>query len=244
MLETYQRCSSTMEALRSAPIRSSGAPGWTGATGGGGAPPPSKGAARPTPEPYGSPESYSAEGQTGCGPLRQFPWGSSPPCVRQWRLHLVAPPGQRPGLLPGSDRPSGTALRCRPRPRESKQAVATGSPSPTEPMNLQTKITGLGRGPDYNSTVNYIKIMERKGWMCARESPVTYDAAWGLVRGRRSGLLSMSHAVLTAGMFFPFLGVSASGCAEAALYFFLSSGGGLLSSSSSSSPSLSSGTEE
>ena len=47
----------------------------------------------------------------------------------------------------------------------------------------------------------------------------THDSARGLSRGRRSGLLSMSHAELSARETFPFLDVSASRFVEAALFF-------------------------
>ena len=53
--------------------------------------------------------------------------------------------------------------------------------------------------------------------------------------GGRSGLLSTSHAGLSARGPFPLLGASASRFVEAALYFLPPSGGELLSSSSSSS---------
>src|SRR4051812_7478097 len=66
----------------------------------------------------------------------------------------------------------------------------------------------------------------------------TYDAARGLFRGHCSGLLSTTHVVLSAREPFPFLGASASGFVEAALFFLPPSGGGLLSSSSSSSSSV------
>ena len=63
----------------------------------------------------------------------------------------------------------------------------------------------------------------------------THDLARGLSRGRRSGLLSTSHAELSARETFPFLDASASRFMEAALFFLPPSGGELLSSSSSSS---------
>ena len=62
----------------------------------------------------------------------------------------------------------------------------------------------------------------------------TYDAARGLLRGRCSGLLSTSHAELSARGPFPLLGASASRFVEAALFFLPPSGGELLSTSSSS----------
>ena len=148
----------------------------------------------------------------------------------------MAPPRQRPGLLP-SERSSGITLQCRPWPRGNKQAVATCSPSPTEPTNLLMRIVGVGCGPDCNSTVNYVKIMERKGWMCARASHVTYDAAWGLVRGRLPRLLSTSHTELCAREPLTLLGAFASGFMGAALFFLPTSGGESSSSSSSSSSS-------
>ena len=55
--------------------------------------------------------------------------------------------------------------------------------------------------------------------------------------GGRSGLLSMSHAGLSARGPFPLLGASASRFVEAALFFLPPSGGEVLSSSSSSSSS-------
>ena len=47
----------------------------------------------------------------------------------------------------------------------------------------------------------------------------THDSARGLSRGRRSGLLSMSHAELSAREPFPLLDASASRFVEAALFF-------------------------
>ena len=47
----------------------------------------------------------------------------------------------------------------------------------------------------------------------------TYEAARGLVRGIRSGLLSTSHAELSAREPFPLLGAFASKFGEAPLFF-------------------------
>ena len=69
--------------------------------------------------------------------------------------------------------------------------------------------------------------------MNALGSLSTHDSARGLSRGCRSGLLSMSHAELSARETIPFLDASASRCVEAALFFLPPSGGELLFSSSS-----------
>ena len=61
-------------------------------------------------------KSSSVEGRTEYGPLRQSPWGSAPSCVRQWRSRLVAPPGQRPGLLPVRSGPPGQHFSVVPGP--------------------------------------------------------------------------------------------------------------------------------
>ena len=55
--------------------------------------------------------------------------------------------------------------------------------------------------------------------MNASVSLSTHDSARGLSRGRRSGLLSMSHAELSATQTFPFLDASASRFVEATLFF-------------------------
>ena len=78
--------------------------------------------------------------------------------------------------------------------------------------------------------------------MNASGSLSTHDLARGLSRGRRSGLLSMSHAELSVREPFPLLDTSASRFVEVALFFLPPSGGDWLSSSSSSS--LSSAAEE
>ena len=69
----------------------------------------------------------------------------------------------------------------------------------------------------------------------------TYEAARGLVRRGRSGLLSTSHAELSAREPLTLLGAFASGFMGAALFFLPTSGGESFSSSSSS---LSSADEE
>ena len=71
--------------------------------------------------------------------------------------------------------------------------------------------------------------------MNASGSSDTRDLAMGLSRGRRSGLLSTSHAELSAREAFPFLNASASRSVEAALFLPPSGRGKLLSSSSSNS---------
>ena len=65
----------------------------------------------------------------------------------------------------------------------------------------------------------------------------TYEAARGLVRRGRSGLLSMSHTELSAWEPLTLLGAFASGLVGAALFFLPASGGESFSSSSSSSSS-------
>ena len=67
----------------------------------------------------------------------------------------------------------------------------------------------------------------------------THDSARGLFRGRRSRLLSTSHAELSAEEAFPFLDASASRSVKPALFFPHSGRGKLLSSYSSSSLSSS-----
>ena len=87
--------------------------------------------------------------------------------------------------------------------------------------------------------LQYVNITNQKGQIFANSD--AYEAARGLVRGIRSGLLSTSHTELSAREPLTLLGAFASGLVGAALFFLPASGG---ESSSSSPPSSSSSVDE
>ena len=93
----------------------------------------------------------------------------------------------------------------------------------------------LSRAGLQGQGLQYVNITSRKSQTFANSG--TYEAARGLVRRGRSGLLSTSHAELSARGTFPLLGAFASRLVEVARFFLPPSGGEVLSSSTSSSSS-------
>ena len=150
-----------MEAPRSASSRLSGAPGWTGVTGGIGIPLLSKEVACWIPEPHRSPDTSPAEGRTEYGPPHQSSWGLTPPGVWRWGFRLLAPPERLPGL----ERSFGTAPPRRPWPWGSERLAVTRWPSPWNPANLLMRITGSYCGPDCNIITHHINTMRRRNFM-------------------------------------------------------------------------------
>ena len=84
-------------------------------------------------------------------------------------------------------------------------------------------------------SLQYVNFTNQKSQTFANSG--TYEAARGLVRRGRSGLLSISHTELSIWEPLTFLGAFASGSGGAALFFLPTSGGESFSSFSSSSSS-------